>query len=91
MVMVSLLVTLAEKITETVTDVPVDVEIADASVLVLQLPEHPEVYADMSETALVSAVVKVTVAVRLLVTDEPIEMPVLYEEHGEVHAPTATP
>ena len=89
--MVSLLVTLAEKITETVTDVPVKYEIADASVLVLQLPEHPAVYADMSETPLVSDVVKFTVAARLLITDEPIEMPVLYEEHGEVHAPTATP
>ena len=81
--------TLAAAIVETVTVVLVAVEIADASVVVVQVPEHPPVYALVSATP-ESVITKVTVAVRLL-DDELIAMPELYEEHGEVHASTATP
>ena len=52
--------------------------------------EHPAVYLDMLEGAL-SVIVKVTVVDRLLVADELIEMPPLYVEHEEAHAPTAIP
>ena len=38
-----------------------------------------------------SVITKVTVAARLLVADELIEMPSLYVEHEEAHAPTAIP
>lgn len=82
--------TLAVSIVETVTVVLVAVEIAEASVLLVHVPVHPPVYADVSETS-VSVITKVTVAARLLAADELIETPVLYEEHGEVQAPTATP
>ena len=83
-------VTLAVEIVETVTVVLVAVEIAEASVLLEHVPEHPLLYRDVSETP-ESVITKVTVAARLLEADELIAMPVLYEEHGEVHAPTATP
>ena len=83
-------VALAVEIVETVTVVLVAVEIAEASVLLVHIPEHPLAYGDVSETP-ESAITKVTVAARLLAADELIETPVLYEEHGEVHAPTATP
>ena len=83
------MVVVAVEIVETVVDMPVAVEIADARVLVVQLPEQPLVYALVS--ARVSVITKVTVAARLAVINEPIEMPVAYEEHGRVHAPTATP
>ena len=85
-----LVVTVAVEMAETLTVVPVAVEIAAASVLGLQLPEHPLVYAAVSETP-ESVIVKVIVVARLPVIDEPIEMPVLYEAHGEVHAPAAMP
>jgi len=81
--------TLASAIVETATVVLVAVEIADASVVVVQVPEHPPVYALVSSTP-ESVITNVTVAVRLL-ADELIAMPDLYEEHGEVHASTATP
>lgn len=83
-------VTPAVEIVETLTVVPVAVEIAAARVLVVQLPEQPLVYAEVSEIP-ESVITKVTVAARLSVANELIEMPVLYEEHGEAHAPTATP
>jgi len=83
-------VTLAVAIVETVIVVPVAVAILAASVVLVQVPEHPPVYAEVSDTP-VSVITKVTVAARLSVADEAIEMPVLYEEHGAVHAPTATP
>ena len=82
-------VMLAVEIVETLTDVPIAVEIADARVLMVQLPEHPLVYADGSD--IVSIITKVTVAARLPVIDDCTEMPVPYDEHGEVHAPTAIP
>ena len=85
-----LVVTVAVEMAETLTVVPVAVEIAAASVLGLQLPEHPLVYAAVSETP-ESVIVKFIVVARLPVIDEPIEMPVLYEAHGEVHAPAAMP
>ena len=77
-------------IVETVIVVPVAVAILAASVVLVQVPEHPPVYAEVSDTP-VSVITKVTIAPRLSVADEAIEMPVLYEEHGAVHAPTATP
>ena len=83
-------VLLAVDIVETVIFVPVAVAILAASVVLVQVPEHPPVYAEVSDTP-VSVITKVTVAARLSVADEAIEMPVLYEEHGAVHAPTATP
>jgi len=83
-------VTVAVVIVETVTVVLVVAEIAEASVLLVQVPEHPPVYADVSE-APESVITKVTVAARLLVADELIEMPSLYVEHEEAHAPTAIP
>ena len=83
-------VTVAVVIVETVTVVFVEAESAEASVLVVQVPEHPPVYADVSE-APESVITKVTVAARLLVADELIEMPPLYVEHEEAHAPTALP
>jgi len=83
-------VTVAVAIVETVTVVLVVAEIAEASVLLVQVPEHPPVYADVSE-APESVITKVTVAARLLVADELIEMPSLYVEHEEAHAPTAIP
>ena len=83
-------VLLAVASVETVTVVPVAVAILAASVVLVQVPEHPPVYAEVSDTP-VSVITKVTVAARLSVADEAIEMPVLYEEHGAVHAPTATP
>ena len=48
-------------------------------------------YAEVLETAPVNVITNMIVAERLLVADELIEMPSLYEEHGIVHAPTATP
>jgi len=83
-------VTMAVASVETLTVVLVVAEIAKASVLVVQVPEHPPVYADVSE-APESVITKVTVAARLLVADELIEMPSLYVEHEEAHAPTAIP
>ena len=53
-------------------------------------PEHPLEYAELPE---VPEIVRtnVTVEARLLaVADESIETPSLYEEHGAVHALTAT-
>ena len=90
------MVVVAVDIVETVADVPVAVEIADVRVLVVQLPEQPLMYhwyssLSPAKSARVSVITKVTVAARLAVTDEPIEIPVAYEEHGKVHAPTATP
>ena len=76
-------VTLAVEIVETLTVVPVAVEIAEDSVVASQVPEHPPVYAEVSDTP-VSVITKVTVAARLSAADEAIEMP------GEVHAPTAS-
>ena len=83
-------VTLAVASVETVIVVPVAVAILAASVVVVQVPEHPPMYAEVSDTP-VSVITKVTVAARLSVADEAIEMSVLYEEHGAVHAATATP
>ena len=83
-------VTTGGAIAETATVVPVEVEIADASVLVVQVPVHPPEYADVS-TLSASVITKVTVAARLSATVESIEIPVLYEEHGAVHAPIAAP
>ena len=68
---------------------PVDVEIADSRVLAVQLPEHPLVNADVSDK--LSVITKVTVAARLPVSDDSIEIPVSYEEQREEHAPTAKP
>jgi len=84
-------VTVAVAIVETMTVVLVVAEIASASVLVVQVPEHPPVYTDVSDIDPESVITKVTVVARLPVADEPIEMPSLYVEHGEVHAPTAMP
>ena len=83
-------VTVAVASVETLTVVLVVAEIAEASVLVVQVPEHPPGDADVSE-APESVITKVTVAARLLVADELIEMPSLYVEHEEAHAPTAIP
>ena len=83
-------VTLAVASVETVIVVPVAVAILAASVVLVQVPEHPPMYAEVSDTP-VSVITKVTVAARLSVADEAIEMPVLNEAHGEMHAPTATP
>lgn len=60
---------------------------AACSVAMVQVPEHPEAY--VSATPEESVITKVTIVARLPVADEVIETPVLYEEHGEVHAPTA--
>ena len=81
---------------ETVTLTPVAVDISAASVVVVQLPEHPPVNAEVS-TASVNVILKVIDLTHSIPTghtsaaDETIEMPVLYEEHGEVHMPTAIP
>ena len=84
-------VTLAVAIVETMIVVPIAVAILAASVVLVQVPEHPPVYAEVSDTP-VSVITKVTVAARLSVADEAIEMPVLYEVHEEeLHAPTASP
>jgi len=83
-------VKLAVESDETLTVAPVANEISAAIVLAVQVPEHPPVYAEVSESP-ESVITNVTVAARLLVADEAIEMPVLYEEHEEAHAPTAIP
>ena len=82
---------------ETVTLTPVAVDISAASVVVVQLPEHPPVNAEVS-TASVNVILKVIDLAQPPIlnghtsaADETIEMPVLYEEHGEVHMPTAIP
>ena len=82
-------VTLAVAIVSTVIVAPVVTYALNAvsSVVVVQVPEHPEVY--VSATPEESVITKVTIVARLPVADEVIETPVLYEEHGEVHAPTA--
>ena len=87
---VAAVVTLAVESDETLTVAPVAVEIAAASVLAVQVPEHPPVYAEVSASP-ESVITNVTVVALLAAADEAIEMPVVYEEHGEVHAPTAAP
>ena len=80
-------VTLAVAIVSTVIIALVDALNAVCNVAVVQVPEHPEVY--VSATPEESVITKVTIVARLPVADEVNETPVLYEEHEEVHAPTA--
>ena len=65
------MVLLAVASVETVTVVPVAVAILAASVVLVQVPEHPPMYAEVSDTP-VSVITKVTVATRLPVADEAI-------------------
>lgn len=84
-------VTLAVAIVSTVIVAPVVTYALNAvsSVVVVQVPEHPEVY--VAATPGESVITKVTIAAPVPVADEVIETPMLYEVHGEVHAPTAWP